>query len=335
MTKINFCGRWERNEGYGSFTYNFYEQLYKLGVDLAPVHLSQLEDWQQEHFRSAGYDTNRPMLLIHPPDNVYVTKLPGRVWCFTMFESTGIPKEWAPNLNSFCDRLIVPTQFCKDIFENAGVNKPIDIVPGGIDPTMPIFREEMDRPYTFMCLGDRGGRKGHDLVWRAFYDVFGDDPNVRLITKMRQDPEGVVRYLSESDSDYRISLFKGDMRNAYEIYSNADCFVFPTRGEGYGLPPREAAACGIPTICTSWGALEDCKDWAIPIGYKLDKAIPPLIGLWAEPDYNELKEAMWKCYAERNAVKRQAIKNAEKIRETMTWAHAAKKLYDLMQEKLS
>lgn len=97
--------------------------------------------------------------------------------------------------------------------------------------------------------------------------------------------------------------------------------------------------CGLlickPTICTSWGALEDCKDWAIPIGYKLDKAIPPLIGLWAEPDYNELKEAMWKCYAERNAVKRQAIKNAEKIRETMTWAHAAKKLYDLMQEKLS
>jgi glycosyltransferase involved in cell wall biosynthesis len=39
-----------------------------------------------------------------------------------------------------------------------------------------------------------------------------------------------------------------------ELYRSADCFVLPTRGEGWGMPILEAMACGVPAITTAWSA---------------------------------------------------------------------------------
>ncbi len=333
--RINYSGRWEKNEGYGTFTYEFFKGLTKTGIQPVPIHLEQFNDWELEHFRAAGINLGDPLLLIHPPDLRYVTKVPGRVWCFTMYEATALPENWVSNINRFCERLIVPSQFCYDVFEGQGVEKPIHIVPGGIDPQMPLYTREIDRPYTFLCLADRGSRKGYDLVWQAFYDVFGDDPNVRLVTKMRQDPEGLVNYLSEAGSDYRTSLFKSDVEKVKDIYANVDCMVFPTRGEGYGLPPREAAACGVPTICTRWSGTADVDNWGIGIGYKLKRSLLPGNGLWAEPNYEELKEAMRNCYENRVEVRVKAIEHALWLRCNETWDKASSKLSSLFWEYLT
>lgn len=48
------------------------------------------------------------------------------------------------------------------------------------------------------------------------------------------------------------------------LYENAACLLFPSRYEGFGLPPVEAMACGCPVLATRGGAVEEiCGDGAL------------------------------------------------------------------------
>ena len=41
------------------------------------------------------------------------------------------------------------------------------------------------------------------------------------------------------------------------LYQGASCFVFPSSYEGFGLPPLEAMACGVPVVTTGAGSLTE------------------------------------------------------------------------------
>ena len=45
------------------------------------------------------------------------------------------------------------------------------------------------------------------------------------------------------------------------LYSEADAFVLPSRGEGWGLPLMEAMSLGVPTIGTGWGGSSEFMGW--------------------------------------------------------------------------
>jgi glycosyltransferase involved in cell wall biosynthesis len=48
------------------------------------------------------------------------------------------------------------------------------------------------------------------------------------------------------------------------LYENAACLLFPSRYEGFGLPPVEAMACGCPVLAARGGAVEEiCADGAL------------------------------------------------------------------------
>jgi glycosyltransferase involved in cell wall biosynthesis len=48
------------------------------------------------------------------------------------------------------------------------------------------------------------------------------------------------------------------------LYENAACLLFPSRYEGFGLPPVEAMVCGCPVVASSSGAVpEICGDGAL------------------------------------------------------------------------
>ncbi|HEY1407472.1 MAG TPA: glycosyltransferase family 1 protein, partial [Promineifilum sp.] len=51
------------------------------------------------------------------------------------------------------------------------------------------------------------------------------------------------------------------------LYQQAEVFVFPSRQEGFGLPPLEAMACGTPVVVADSGSLPEVVG---PAGFVID-----------------------------------------------------------------
>ena len=72
--------------------------------------------------------------------------------------------------------------------------------------------------------------------------LFADYP--RLAQEL--DLAGTVKFIGHVDESDKPALYRG-----------ASVFVFPSRYEGFGLPPLEAMACGVPVVCGNGGSLSE------------------------------------------------------------------------------
>ncbi len=65
-------------------------------------------------------------------------------------------------------------------------------------------------------------------------------------------------YLQQAQlSDYVRWIGYVDEEDKPAVYRGALCFAFPSRYEGFGLPPLEAMACGVPVVTTSASSLPE------------------------------------------------------------------------------
>lgn len=315
--------------GYGRYAIHTSRALIKAGADVYPA-LFDVAKYPGWLARQAGFDASCLNLSISSAYNL--VPLAGRHVTLTMYEATRIPAEQVRNINQHVQAVIVPAPFLVDALQNSGVERPIYVVPGGIDPEeFPLIHKsnvERGRPFTFMALGDRGARKGWDMAWWAFVSAFKDINDVRFVVKCRAD---ALRDFDELNSDPRISVWREDSASMSDVFAQADCFVFPTLGEGYGLPPREAVACGIPTLCTQWGGTWDVEKWGIPLtNIKMVDAMLEGGGQWAKPQPDEIAEKMLSVYRNYPEARANARQGATWLRENETWGQSARKLIDVL-----
>lgn len=332
MRSINWCNyRYYFYDGYGRYGLAFLRALARSGkLNVYPMIIEQISEMPGWLQRMAGLDFSRLTLSCMPPNSAPM--VPGRNWLMTMYECDTLPDVWGEWCNAKADMIIVPCNHNAEVFYNCGVRKPIRVVHGGTCPEeFPVLPpRKNDRPYTFMALGDRGSRKGMDIVWGAFWHAFGSRDDVRLIVKVRPDS---LKELDLTNSDRRVSVWREDVKSMSTVFSQIDCFVFPSRGEGWGMPPREAAMMGLPVIATRYSGLEVGIDhWALPIDkYVMQPAMLPVKdGKWAHADVGEVADRMKWCYEHQGEAKTFGLQAAAWLRANQTWDHAAQQFLDLL-----
>lgn len=247
----------------------------------------------------------------------------------TMFETDGLPPQWALRCNLF-DEVWVPSEFNRDTFARSGVlREKIRVVPGCFDrrkfdrTNLPPVKVPGARGFRFLSVFDFSPRKGWDLLLRAYAEEFTPTDDVTLVLKVtrfmsgQRTPEHQVRDFLASEGHRHLPnlVLIDDAMPEQELlglYAACDAFVLPSRGEGWGRPYMEAMALGLPTIGTRWSAnlefmndsnsflvdidgLEPCdRRWDNPL-YQGQR--------WAAPSIRSLREQMRTVIEDRDAAR--------------------------------
>jgi len=159
----------------------------------------------------------------------------------------------------------------------------IEIVPNGVDDDF--FTPEGDEDDYVLFVGTIEPRKGLDdllAVWDSL-----PAPRPRLVL-CGDAGWGDVRLPRDAEVTGYV-----DREKLRELYRHARAFVYPSRYEGFGIPPLEAMACGAPVIATRVGAIGEYAEGAALLVQPGDKdalraAMTRLLG--DEPLRRELRE---------------------------------------------
>ncbi len=315
---------------------------------------------------------------------------------YTMLESYSLHHFYMKMMESSYDHFICPTNFIKNMFAQYIDEKRISVVPLGIDRDIFYpgikqtdvrfkkvnlkdntidYTDEKPSGFRFLSTARFSHRKGCDLTIKGFaqeFDRVKDD--VSLVLFYLPENEGVpehmtkriLQILSQFDRDHVPPVFLSDeVRPTNEQntpYSWGDCFVLPSRGEGFGLTPLEAAGCGLPVIASNSSGLSDFinddTSFVVPVDHiedigKMENG--RYVGKYQEWTRDFFHPHTWNCkfslmntsgvinniskhmrtvYSSPNSmeIERKKKNLSDLIDKEYNWEIATKKLYDKLKE---
>ncbi|MDR3646458.1 MAG: glycosyltransferase [Candidatus Babeliales bacterium] len=177
---------------------------------------------------------------------------------YSMFETTAIPEEWVKVLNKEFDAVVVPDSYLITVYNNAGVNIPIFMLPLGLNLHKFLSRPQknkMNKSFTFGTTVAYHERKNHELLIKSFIEEFGNSKDFILKINGRSfDNNNLLTKLQKLCKNYNNIILTSNIltqEEYIEFMSSLDCFINISKGEGYSVPPRESLALGIPCILSN------------------------------------------------------------------------------------
>lgn len=274
---------------------------------------------------------------------------------YNVWESTLYPDSFFRKLLEF-DQLWVPSTWARDCAVKQGFPADrVKVVPEGVDGTIfnpssilhldSVEEEYKDGRFKFLLFGRWDNRKSTTEIVQTFLKTFDKDDPVDLIVSIDnpfpekwqkgRTTEQCLKEIGADDPRIHVKHFPPFWE--YVAYlKKGHVFVSCARSEGWNLPLIQAIACGIPTICSNYGAqLDFAKDVSRlvrikgmePIKEMFLHDVPPP-GEFAEPDFNHLSSIMKKVYKDYNSYKKRAEEKAYEIIEKFSWENAAKAAYE-------
>jgi len=214
------------------------------------------------------------------------------------------------------------------------------VTPLAVNPryyTGPTHRRvDRKRPFRFVTHGTLTGRKAPLELIDCFLKAFPrrEYPDVRLQLKTRMGMCGWAQDQLPTLTDPRIRIYNEGWtpQKLAQWLLQADAYVYPSKGEGFGLPPREAMATGLPTIFanhTGMTTLANEKyNWPVPVE-KLEQS--PLGGNWRLCDWDYFIEAMRWVYHNREEAWEKAWRGSQWFIDNHGAAAAANDLIQILE----
>lgn len=322
---LEYFGPVDSRFGYGGAGITILRALTKLGVNTfvnphynnshTEIYRKDLPDDAAQHLGNKPWLAQVALVHCLPPD-LERCKAPRKV-AWTMWETSKIPdgspiqdvrwKElgnWVKLLNENAEHVVVPCLHNKEVFENCGVKLPVTVLPYGLDTDVWPLQDRPERDtFTVTQYGDLTTRKGTEEVILAFQQAFPNQIDVRLVLKT-QGPL-LARFVSAVyGKDPRITVISDTFtrEQLVNLLYHSDCFIWLSRGEGFGLPPLQAALTGLPVITTTHSGMGAYYKPQFFYGVQSTGTSPsPLGGEWYEPSVDHAAQQLRTVYENRKA----------------------------------
>lgn len=351
---INYYGYFTSFGGYGIANMNWVKHLIRAGVSVSP-HAKFLPtegspEWnilnkEERNIVKIPFVKQRIGIIETTPFDFSLLDTEVRI-ANTMAENDTLGKPWVNACNSM-DYVLIPNKFQKDVFINSGVKEEkVKIIPHGTETEkFPYFNRPTRDVFTFGMVGYLNGtadeegrkldRKGVFDVIQAFSSEFSTEEPVQLILKTSNPAFGYYSHFTNKQIRTINKLY--DIADLYNLYCDIDCFVFPSKAEGIGQPPREAMATGLPVIVGNYSGLEEIakEEFAYPInpsGFFKRVGWVEQPGDWATYDISELMYLMRYIYEHQAEAKEKGEKAAKEIRSNHSWEKAAFEMKEFLKQ---
>lgn len=317
-------GGFNLSTGYGQAGFNIIRSLQALG-----------------HNVPYGSTTAPVRLAFCQPQ--YYKKIPGQYFIgYTPWESTELPEGWVDQFNEDCDEVWTTSNWCKQVYIDAGVTKPVHVYEHGVDSGWTPVRRNGTGKVKFLHIGEPAPRKAGQMVFDSFVEAFGDRSDVHLTIKAhefstirRYDRQGSI--LGQPDDLGNVT----QIRDTYStpeminLVQQHDVLVYPSWGEGFGFIPAQALATGMPTICTlAWAGY---KSWLGPLALQsrlVDSPWqPPHWGKMFEPDREHLKQQMLRAVRQFDVMSDFYYRQATPFNEEYSWESVTKRAFQHITDR--
>ena len=261
--------------GYGVAGINILKALQKkVNVAFFPIGQPQVTNQTDADAVRKGletaqmFDPQAPCVKIWHQNQMAERIGSGKLIGFPIFELDTFSDLEKHHLSS-CDELMVCSQWARNIcLDNISAKwsdprywhqNKISVVPLGVDTDIfkPAPVRQGDKTIFFNC-GKWEIRKGHDILINAFKKVLehGEDAELWMMcSNPFNSPEEDARW-HQLYNHPKVKLIPRAETQAevYNIMSQVDCGVFPSRGEGWNLELLEMMSAGKHVITTNYSA---------------------------------------------------------------------------------
>jgi glycosyltransferase involved in cell wall biosynthesis len=183
----------------------------------------------------------------------------------------------AVELLELADRVVVPSTFCKRVYESSGVRKPVYVVPHGVDPewyeagntwdTRParsvnpmllellLYKLRKGRKLLLFWLWHSPDRKGWPEVHQLYRRLRRSRDDVVLVLKTGAPRSNEFMQVADLGAIEVYGWLSDHDKMA--LYDLADVTLNFSRGGGFELNCLESLARGTPCIASDWGSWTD------------------------------------------------------------------------------
>jgi|GEM_PF-1169265 len=193
--------------------------------------------------------------------------------------------DYAVNFLNYADKIIVPSNFCVEVYRSSGVKKPVYRVPHGVDAewytTKNIWGTELrekvgdlvkavyeykvkkNKKILLFWLWHSPERKGFDEVLKVYTRLMKERNDIVLVMKVATLQSFLVAHLSPNypskPEDLDINFVVGWLSefDKMALYDLADITLMFSIGGGFEINTLESLARGVPVITSNKGSWTD------------------------------------------------------------------------------